>query len=98
SPANSSFPAPVLQIIPLRLVSFESAAARSRARTAQIVAALDARDRRLQGRGRSMGAEIKDTITKRLAPHRQYLPTDTRTVVEVPEPRREWGLYPGEPE
>ncbi len=44
-----------------------------------------------------MSTEIRDPVTKRLAPHRQYLPTGTRTVVEVPGPRREWGLYPGEP-
>src|SRR5271166_3647354 len=45
-----------------------------------------------------MGAEISHTVTKRFAPHRQYFPTETRTAVGVPGPRREWGLYPGEPE
>ena len=45
-----------------------------------------------------MGAEIRDTVTKRLAPHRQYFPTETRTAVGAPGPRRQWGLYPGEPE
>ncbi|MGZ3315724.1 MAG: hypothetical protein ACXU95_00305, partial [Isosphaeraceae bacterium] len=45
-----------------------------------------------------MGAEIRHTVTKRLAPHRQYFPTETRTAVGAPGPRREWGLYPGEPE
>src|SRR5208282_621551 len=45
-----------------------------------------------------MGAEIRDTVAKRLAPHRQYLPAETSTAVGVPGPRREWGLYPGEPE
>lgn len=47
-----------------------------------------------------MGAEIKHTVTttKRLAPHRRYFPTTTRTETESPGPRGEWGLYPGEPE
>ncbi len=45
-----------------------------------------------------MGAEIKDPVTKRLAPHRQYFPTETRTVGGVPGARPEWGLYPGEPD
>lgn len=49
-------------------------------------------------KGPVMGAEIRDSVTKRPAPHRQYLPTETRTAVGFPGPRREWGLYPGEPE
>ncbi len=45
-----------------------------------------------------MGAEIKNPVSRRLAPHRQYLPTETSTSVGAPGPRPGWGLYPGEPE
>ena len=44
-----------------------------------------------------MGTEIRDPVTRRLAPHRQYLPTGTKTEVEAPGARGEWGLYAGEP-
>ena len=45
-----------------------------------------------------MGAEIKNPITRRLAPHQRFFPTIPATAVEIPGPQGRWGLYPGEPE
>ena len=45
-----------------------------------------------------MGAEIKSPVTSKVAPHRQYIPLGQTTGGQSSEKRREWGLYPGEPE
>ena len=45
-----------------------------------------------------MAVETKSPITSKLALHRQYLPLDQTTDAQAPEQRRDWGLYPGEPE
>jgi hypothetical protein len=45
-----------------------------------------------------MGAEIKNKLTSKVAPHRQYLPLDQTTRGRASENHRDWGLYLGEPE
>ena len=45
-----------------------------------------------------MGAEIRNPITRRLAPHQRFFPIKPATAVETPGFQGRWGLYPGEPE
>jgi alginate O-acetyltransferase complex protein AlgI len=45
-----------------------------------------------------MGPERVTPVTSRRAPHHRYVPSVRAEPANLPETRRAWGLYPGEPE